>query len=67
MTLSARNQLKGTVSSVQIGIITAEVAVKIGDNQIKSVITKEAVEELGLKEGDEVSVVVKATDVMILK
>ncbi len=67
MTLSARNQLKGTVISVEKGVITAKVAVKVGDNKITSVITKDAVEDLGLKEGDEVTVIVKATDVMVFK
>jgi molybdopterin-binding protein len=65
--LSARNQLRGTVTSVEKGIITAKVVVKIGDNQITSVITKDAVEDLDIKEGDEVAVVIKATGVMIMK
>ncbi|HZD58887.1 MAG TPA: TOBE domain-containing protein [Anaerolineae bacterium] len=67
MALSARNQLRGTVTSVEKGIITAKVVVKIGDNQITSVITKDAVEDLDIKEGDEVAVVIKATGVMIMK
>ena len=65
--LSARNQFKGTVSSVEKGIITAKVVIKVGDNQITSVITKDAVEDLNIKEGDEVAVVIKATDVMVMK
>lgn len=67
MALSARNQLRGTVTSVEKGIITAKVVVKIGDNQITSVITKDAVEDLNIKEGDEVAIVIKATEVMIMK
>lgn len=67
MKLSARNQLKGTVKSVETGIITAKVMVDVGGNELNSVITKEAVEDLGLKQGDEVTVVIKSTEVMIMK
>jgi molybdate transport system regulatory protein len=68
MKLSARNQLKGKVLSVEKGIITAKVKVEIKvPATITSVITKEAVEDLDLKVGDEVEVVVKSTEVMIRK
>jgi molybdopterin-binding protein len=59
--------MKGTVSSVDVGMVTAEVVVSIGGAEIVSVITKDAVEDLGLKAGDEVTAVVKATEVMIMK
>ncbi len=66
--LSARNQLKGTIVSVEKGVITAKVKVEIKvPATITSVITKEAVEDLALKVGDEVEVVVKSTEVMIGK
>jgi molybdate transport system regulatory protein len=66
--LSARNQLKGKIVSVEKGIITAKVKVEISvPATITSVITKEAVEDLGLKVGDEVEAVVKSTEVMIRK
>ena len=45
----------------------AHVVVKVGDNLIESVITRSSVEELGLKKGDSVKVVVKSTEVMIQK
>jgi molybdopterin-binding protein len=67
MALSARNQLPGTVEDVQTGDIVAQVTVKVGDNLIESVITRKSVEELGLKKGDRVKVVVKSTEVMIQK
>jgi molybdopterin-binding protein len=67
MALSARNQLPGVVESVQLGSIMAHVIVKVGDNQIESVITRTSAEELGLKKGDAVRVVVKSTEVMIQK
>lgn len=66
--LSARNQLKGKIVSVEKGVITAKVKVEIKvPATITSVITKEAVEDLGLKVGDEVEVIVKSTEVMIGK
>jgi len=66
--LSARNQLKGKIVSVEKGVITAKVKVDIMvPATITAVITKESVEELGLKVGDEVSAIVKSTEVMIGK
>jgi molybdate transport system regulatory protein len=66
--ISARNTLKGKVLSVEKGIITAKVKVEITvPATITSVITKESVEELDIKEGDEVTVIVKSTEVMIGK
>lgn len=67
MALSARNQLPGTVQDLQLGDVVAQVTVKVGDNLIESVITRKSVEELGLKKGDQVRVVVKSTEVMIQK
>jgi molybdopterin-binding protein len=67
MALSARNQLSGKVKDVQIGDIMAHVVVKVGNNLIESVITRNSAEELGLKKGDSVKVVVKSTEVMIQK
>jgi molybdate transport system regulatory protein len=67
MALSARNQLPGIVESVQMDTIMAHVVVKVGDNLIESVITRTSAEELGLKKGDAVCVVVKSTEVMIQK
>ncbi|HUA22286.1 MAG TPA: TOBE domain-containing protein [Bryobacteraceae bacterium] len=67
MKLSARNQLPGTVESIQIGTIMAHVNVKVGENLIESVITRTSAEELGLKKGDPVRVVIKSTEVMIQK
>jgi len=65
---SARNQLKGKVVSVEKDGIMAKVKIEINvPALITSVITKEAVEDLGLKVGDEVAAVVKSTEVMIAK
>jgi molybdate transport system regulatory protein len=66
--LSARNQLKGKIVSVEKGVITAKVKVEIKmPANITAVITKEAVEDLGLKVGDEVTAIVKSTEIIIGK
>jgi len=67
MPLSARNQLVGKVKEIMIGDIMAHVVVKVGSNLIESVITRTSAEELKLKKGDKVRVVVKSTEVMIQK
>jgi len=67
MALSARNQLQGTIDDIQIGDIMAHVVVKVGDNLIESVITRNSAEELKLKKGDSVRAVIKSTEVMIQK
>jgi molybdopterin-binding protein len=63
--LSARNQLQGTVRSVKLGTIMAEVVVDVGGNEIVSAITRGSAERLGLSEGSAVTVVIKATEVML--
>lgn len=66
MKLSARNSLKGTVSKVDIGAVNAEIIVELsGGDEVVSIITKESAQTLGLQEGEEVYVVIKATNVMI--
>jgi molybdopterin-binding protein len=67
MPLSARNKLPGVVEAVQLGNIMARVVVKVGENVVESVITRASVEDLDLKKGDAVKVVVKSTEVMIQK
>ena len=66
MRISARNQIKGTVVEVTKGATTSHVRVDIGNGQIvTSSITNEAVDELDIKAKGHVTVVVKASDVMI--
>jgi molybdopterin-binding protein len=67
MELSARNQLAGTVDQIHLGDIMARVVVQVGENLIESVITRQSAEDLGLKPGDPVRVVIKSTEVMIQK
>jgi molybdopterin-binding protein len=65
--LSARNQLKGTITSVRIGEVMAEVVIGVSGNELVSAITRGSAERLGLTEGDEVTVVIKSTEVMLAK
>lgn len=68
MKLSARNQLKGTIVDVTKGATTSHVRIDIGLSVIvTSSITNEAVAELGLKAGDDVWAIIKASDVLIGK
>jgi molybdopterin-binding protein len=66
--LSARNQLTGKVVAVEKGVITAKVTVEVMvPATVTAVITKESVEELDIKVGDEVAAIVKSTEIMIAK
>jgi molybdopterin-binding protein len=65
MELSARNQLRGTVRSVKLGAVMSEVVVDVGGQEVTAAITRGSVERLGIQEGAEVTVVIKATDVMV--
>jgi molybdopterin-binding protein len=63
--LSARNQLAGTVKEVNKGAAIANVVVDVGGQRIVSSITVEAADQLGLAEGTPVTVIVKASDVIL--
>jgi molybdopterin-binding protein len=65
--LSARNQFKGTVKSVKLGEVMAEVVVTVGSLEVVSAITRTSAETLGLKPGHEVKAVIKSTEVLIDK
>jgi molybdopterin-binding protein len=67
MKLSARNQLRGTVSSVNRGAAIANVEIDVAGQRVVASITVEAVDSLEISEGDEVTAVIKASDVMIAK
>jgi molybdate transport system regulatory protein len=67
MTLSARNQLPGTVKSVVLGSVMAEVVVDVAGHEVAAAVTRNSAESLGISAGDEVKVVIKATEVMIDK
>jgi len=63
--LSARNQLKGTVTSINKGEAIANVVLDVAGQRLVASITVEAVDELGLREGADVTAIVKASDVII--
>ncbi len=65
--LSARNQLRGTVLSVATEGVMAEVRVRIGEQELVSVITRGSAERLRLAVGDPVIAVIKSTEIMIGK
>ena len=67
MALSARNQLRGQIKDVKLGEVMAHIVVQVGENEIESVITRRSAEEMNLRAGDTVTVVVKSTEVMIQK
>jgi molybdopterin-binding protein len=68
MKLSARNLIPGTVKEVTIGMVNAEVVIEIAPGvEMVSVITKNSVERMGIKVGEKVDAMVKATSVMIAK
>lgn len=68
MKLSTRNKFKGKVTKIIPGVVTAEVNVDIGNGNIVSgVITKTSLDEMGIKVGDEVTSLIKATSVMFIK
>jgi molybdopterin-binding protein len=65
--LSARNQFKGTVKSVKLGGIMAEIVVTVGSLEFVSAITRTSAEQLNLKVGDQVTAIIKSTEVIIDK
>lgn len=67
MEISARNQLKGQVTRVKSGVVMAEVEVKIKAGKVVAAITDSSIKRLKLKAGDKVTVIIKATEVLIGK
>jgi molybdopterin-binding protein len=65
MKISARNQLQGTVQGITRGEAIANVVLDVAGQRLVASITVEAVEDLGLSEGSQVTAVIKASDVMI--
>ncbi len=66
--LSARNNFKGKIIAVEKGVITAKVKIEVKvPTTITAVITKEAVDDLDLKVGDEVTAIIKSTEVIVGK
>jgi molybdopterin-binding protein len=65
--LSARNRLPGVVTSVEVDGVMGIVEIEAGPFRVSAVITREAIEELGLKEGVEATALIKATSVMVVR
>ncbi|PYX26238.1 MAG: molybdenum-pterin-binding protein [Acidobacteria bacterium] len=65
MPISARNKLRGTIQQLVLGNVMAHVVLRVGENVIESVITRRSAEELKLTQGDTVTAIIKATEVMI--
>ncbi|NPV73972.1 MAG: TOBE domain-containing protein [Pelotomaculum sp.] len=67
MELSARNQLKARIKDIKANDITAEVILDVGGQEMCSTITSASARRLGLKPGDDVTALVKASSVMLMK
>jgi molybdopterin-binding protein len=68
MKYGARNQLIGTVKKIKKGTVMGQVTLDIPANSIMgSVMTMESIEDLGIKEGDKVKVIVKAINVLLVR
>jgi len=65
--ISGRNRLRGTVEDVKVEGLLAQVRLRVGDNLLTAIITRDAAEELNLKPGDAATAIVKCTDVMIAR
>src|SRR5229473_2547520 len=65
--ISGRNQLRGYVDEVRVDGLLAQVRLRIGDQTLTAVITRDAVEELKLRRGDEALAIVKSTEVMVAR
>src|SRR5258707_5861884 len=65
--ISGRNQLRGYVDEVRVEGLLAQVRLRIGDQTLTAVITRDAVEELKLRRGDEALAIVKSTEGMIAR
>lgn len=65
--LSGRNQLRGVIEEVRVEGLLAQVRLRIGDERLTAVITRDAVDELKLKRGQPALAVIKSTEVMIAR
>ena len=67
LSISARNRLRGRIAHLRLDGLMAEVVMRIGDQELVSVITRSSAERLALAVGDEVFAVIKSTEIMIGK
>lgn len=67
MQISGRNKLRGKVKDVKTGAVMAQVILDVNGQEVVSAITNDSVNELGLKPGDDITALIKSTDVMLMK
>src|SRR5205823_13943035 len=67
VSLSGRNQLRGFIDEVRVDGLLAQVRLRVGGQTLTAVITRDAVNELKLRRGDEALAIVKSTEVMIAR
>ena len=67
LTLSGRNQLRGIVEEVRVDGLLAQVRLRVGDQSMTAIITRDAIDDLRLRRGDEAFAVIKATEVMVAR
>ncbi|MBI1822534.1 MAG: TOBE domain-containing protein [Nitrospirae bacterium] len=67
MKISGQNKLPGEIIAIKKGDIECQVTIKVHENQVVSVITRDSAEEMKLNIGDRVIALIKATEVMIIK
>jgi len=67
ISISARNQVKGTVEEVKVEGLLAQVRLRVGDQILTAVITRDAAHDLQLEPGGRAIAIIKATEVMIAK
>ncbi len=65
--ISGRNQLRGVVEEVRVEGLLAQIRLRIGDQRLTAIITRDAVEELKLKRGEPALAIIKSTEVMIAR
>ena len=63
--LSGRNQLRGIVEEVRTDGLMAQIRLRIGDQSLTAIITRDAIDALRLKRGEEAVAVIKSTEVMV--
>ena len=67
MKFGARNQLTGKVTEIKMGGVMCQVRLEVAGGVMNSVMTIESLEDLGIKEGDSVKIMVKAVNVLLAK
>ena len=68
MEISARNKMNGKITDIKTGGVMASVIIQVEEpGEITALITKESVEKLGLKEGDDATAIIKSTEIIVGK